>query len=1766
MSMPPRLKFTNNLTVRRSFVKYPSYYSSMRSMSHGRLFRGACVKFFATALAAVYFSVNGVFSHAVESNFWSERRRAVLPSGEASSGMPEMLREVTLPETALRSLSIPNPVVSGVDSGRDKILAALPLSLGTVRRAPPSGPGSGKTVIHILDVHKNDDAQRNIGKAVQSLIDAGVPGLVALEGASSPIELARFRAFPDREAVRQAADYLLREHKISGPVHAAMIHPASVSFPPFIGIDDAGHYAANVEAFRRSAPLMAEMKARLDADRAVLDRKKKVVFNPELLAFDEAAGSYHEGKMPLGDFVETLAGRPPSDNLPEGVRIFLQAHQMEKEMDLREVEKERTRLVEKLSRTLPRDRIERLVQKGMAYRLGEITCGDFHRFLRDICRESGVSLSEFPRMGAYIRYVLLAERVPAGTFLDDLSRLETDRYARLTTRPEEKALAAESRRLGLARKLADFSLTSEEWKEYDSLSGDRPFPSPSFEAFYREALARDEAMAGNVLKSMAERGTDKAVLVTGGFHADGISKVLSRAGVKVITFVPRIEKDEGSGYLSDFAREKTPMERLFVGEKLFLAAPPAEGAGEARALVGAEIVFRDWGTQDLGVLNQFCPKFQRVVNMLKERGVQSPPLTVFSVAPVLLDKERLAVSVELGPQGHGRALDMTVICDKKGRIEEVVSGFSPSLSRRARLRKALRAVLVPVIGALNQRWPALTPIIELPLFLFLPVFGPWYRAWIIGLHSNESLEQVILRAWGLEWIAAAQAASGKGFFRIHRRVLAGISAHRIFNRVFPEAPLAIDAEEFQRALLGKEVVTWSGPATVIHVEPAGRGSAFKITLQLPAGGMMTREGQADFLIRRYDPQMRERVMEEVLAEESSTPSIDIYDPAGRLRDLPREMFSLERKLGVVAVGEKDGGANAVFSMLVGGRIPPESDGKVWVRKFGSPPAKEEDQKTCFFVIENAENLDAPRGVDGSLFMSDVKYVLVPFRGVKDYLRQRIAAAAEKGLLDKGDAWKLSRMIWTYGEYMARSREGEDRPAQEESPTSARYEVELGDQGSGAFFSAVLFYLMAKLLKKGKINLEVERSDGSPYEKGPSVDNRSSLKEVFHLRKSGKFTPAAVNVDGPPDVGHDLKTIANLVGNSLWTRAPGTLSRSVRGTLSRLLEQLPVSLVTRVAKHVPSLFLEGDAAWKDFLAEIGAEDLPEDKRREIERWVEAMPEEIAEAKPQTEEPGPPRKRKKRSTPSPSITVPVPTPAPAPEEPSDGTADVVGEEPPSSPPEGIVKEFPSDMMGQIRFIREIPRAEFPLMDKIDFLLWASSPGNRQCLVAPSLTAASLEAVAMQPESAGRRWDIQRTLWNAAKILRNREMNGEAGELERRAKSIALVPPASAGRGGGFTAASFWYFVQRLKGESLAVAARKGLSRTALLSEIGSLLLISAPSMPFRPYFGPFLAVFALFHLFSVVWLARRDRTPFARVVFTAVVSLAAVFMPYWAISGLSWAYWAPLGLLAGTWHFTWDRSLRPESPKEAARKLADDLLTLSRGGRVAPDVHLRLILARVFPVVDHRLDQRISSDSEAEIRVNRAFRARLEERFGRVPSSSELLWGLARVLRDYRSMEDLPLTLGRLESRGVAVVATPRMGDLGALVSMIRARVSSETPVFWAAADAETGAGLQRFLGASGTVYYVQNALTRLPSGSRGLDFKALAGAMPPAYAGIRSWGLVLPDDIFPLTDPAHLPEGNPFENAVLLSIRLVLGAMKARVSTIRELQEDYALARRLASFA
>ncbi len=576
-------------------------------------------KILAVLTAGIYL-YSALCAPLAEANFWTERKKATAPS--PAQNRPSLLASVPAAPSQIlsnlrvsQSLPLSSHLTETIPASMLKsyrpIIESLSPAYGTIRKVSvASGPLSvtdhrspatahAPLVIHIQDVHMNAEAQGNIGKTLQALIDNEQVDLVALEGAFEPIDLERFRRFPDHNAVTVVADYMLKRNEISGAIHAIL--SSAKPSPRVVGVDQKPHYDANVRAYTQSVALVKDLKDRISAMRQESARKKARAFNHALASFDADVEAYHRKELPLGEYVSLLAEESPSGS-PD-VKRFLAALDMENSMDFKQVERERAALIQELVGKMNERDLTELTNQSISYRLGTIRYSDFFRFIQGLCRRRGVDLFQFPAMNDYVDYVLLSDRIDSTKLFDGMSSLEEAGYAALVRTAEEKKLVVESKRLRLIGKLLDFSLTPGEWKAYRTVYGgmedwgiggqdSSSLDLSSFEAFYEEADARSVSMVDNIMNNVlpsllpSNKELPVVVLVTGGFHSEEIEARLKERGTTVITFAPKITSvasGNGSDYLSVFTVEKTPLEKLLKGEELFLAQAPISGAAEDAA-------------------------------------------------------------------------------------------------------------------------------------------------------------------------------------------------------------------------------------------------------------------------------------------------------------------------------------------------------------------------------------------------------------------------------------------------------------------------------------------------------------------------------------------------------------------------------------------------------------------------------------------------------------------------------------------------------------------------------------------------------------------------------------------------------------------------------------------------------------------------------------------------------------------------------------------------------------------------------------------------------------------------------------------------------------------------------------------------------------------------------------------------------------------------------------------------------------------------------
>lgn len=544
----------------------------------------------ASLISLVFLSTNVLFGHTPEASVWSERKKskqtqiAALP---INSFLPHLS---ALPAAAGGALAKAEGTGNRKFPLQNLDVNAL-LAHVTVRETHMFDKNN--PIILIQDIHGNLEAQTHISKLIKSFgeLKGSVPVTVGLEGAYGEFVYDLYKKLPDQKTASLIADAFFQSSRISGPAHAGFTfyNKKGTRALRFWGVDDPTLYRSNVDAYKAASKLKPKVEGRIKSIHKKLAKKKSRTFNKDLKEFDAQVEKYRQGELPFGEYAKLLSKYSPSSlNLSR----FLKALDIEMVLHFPLVETERAAVIEKLTRQASQHDLDSLVRLSLAYQQGSLSFGGYYEHLKNLCRKNGIDLSKTPHFNAYIRYALLADQINADQLLAELQEVEKSVLDKLAVTQEEKRLVQESRRLYLADRLAQFGLTPEEWEEYKAkvrrqkpedrinnksssiLTPDSWLLAP-FEQFYELADLRNEKMVENLLQI---RGADLSLLVAGGFHTRGLTLLFKEKGLSYIVVTPKLTKvDTASGtqYLSVFDQEKTRLEVLLSGKRLFLTGVPA---------------------------------------------------------------------------------------------------------------------------------------------------------------------------------------------------------------------------------------------------------------------------------------------------------------------------------------------------------------------------------------------------------------------------------------------------------------------------------------------------------------------------------------------------------------------------------------------------------------------------------------------------------------------------------------------------------------------------------------------------------------------------------------------------------------------------------------------------------------------------------------------------------------------------------------------------------------------------------------------------------------------------------------------------------------------------------------------------------------------------------------------------------------------------------------------------------------------------------------
>ncbi len=455
----------------------------------------------------------------------------------------------------------------------------IPEAYGSIDQSHIDGKSQ---VILIKDVHCQYEAQKNISKILETLIRDYKVDLVCVEGAEGLVDTSAFSAYPDSKMREKVADKYLKNGILSAS-EALSIAKAKDSPFTIYGVEETRLYLENFTGFRNTIKNKSETKRFIEIISSVIHLLKSKIFNKGLLELDGKALKYEDGKLDIKDWVEYLSSNNSFVSKKENIQFFLEINRLSKKVDFRALEKERKFFIEELGKKLTKNELKIVIEKTLFLRLGKISAENYFKFIDSHLHHFKDSES-IANLKRYSQLIKLQAKLDFQVLSDEIEEVEQMIRNNLYQNTTESDLDQTAKTVRILDKLYQLTLTRKELKYYHhnktllslsailksvlTLAQKQKINIPSelndkklidkvsqvnqpAQYFYKKALERDKILVKNLLEKMKKDHEDTAVIVVGGFHADGIIQELKDRQVSYITILPRITKiDEKSPYLN----------------------------------------------------------------------------------------------------------------------------------------------------------------------------------------------------------------------------------------------------------------------------------------------------------------------------------------------------------------------------------------------------------------------------------------------------------------------------------------------------------------------------------------------------------------------------------------------------------------------------------------------------------------------------------------------------------------------------------------------------------------------------------------------------------------------------------------------------------------------------------------------------------------------------------------------------------------------------------------------------------------------------------------------------------------------------------------------------------------------------------------------------------------------------------------------------------------------------------------------------------------
>lgn len=471
-------------------------------------------------------------------------------------------------------------------------------------------------IFHIQTAHGDIGIQKKVKDILRYLHETHKISLAFAEGASEKLNPELLRFFDDPLLNQKMTDRLLRKGLYTG-VDLFLVdeNEQRKSRVEVLGIEQMNSYRAAYESFKKVLRSPKTVKSILAPLELELDRSASQILSKDEILLLKNWQRFQKREISFSAYINLILEAARTELKLDFKDPFLQlewpvlvriAHlqEFQKNLDKEKLQKEKEKLVVSLRGSVGDGAISWMASTlSGTPSLNDEAEGDPRRFFEHFLEKAfrkGFRFEDYPNFTRWMATLILRHELEGRAISEELDKL-WDKIKGQMKDEKAQEIIRRYEELVLLKKFLNLELTRREWEK---LKGDqennlwqmvcngecslhcRHAPSAishtlsSARRFYRLAERRESIFFKRLIQQMKFRGADKAILVTGGFHTSGLTRLFKEKGLGYVVISPRIE-----GEIShDFYREVMLGDHL---ERTSLALRP-----ETRLLQQGEKTFR----------------------------------------------------------------------------------------------------------------------------------------------------------------------------------------------------------------------------------------------------------------------------------------------------------------------------------------------------------------------------------------------------------------------------------------------------------------------------------------------------------------------------------------------------------------------------------------------------------------------------------------------------------------------------------------------------------------------------------------------------------------------------------------------------------------------------------------------------------------------------------------------------------------------------------------------------------------------------------------------------------------------------------------------------------------------------------------------------------------------------------------------------------------------------------------------------------------------